>query len=110
MHIQKFFVIFAFNENLINTAVVYLSKVPGVGAKLEGPIRELLAQQKEKLHRKSDDAGTSGDGNVLSWIFEKFVILMVIYFVLSIVNSLAQSYHKRIHKKHAAKEEAEKID
>ena len=37
--------------------------------------------------------------NVISWIFEKFVLAMVVYFLVSIANSLAQSYHKRINKK-----------
>ena len=36
---------------------------------------------------------------VLGFIFEKLVIAMILYFLLSIVNSLAQSYHKRLHKK-----------
>ena len=31
----------------------------------------------------------------LSWVFEKVVLVMVVYFVISIVNSMAQSYHKR---------------
>ena len=35
----------------------------------------------------------------LSWIFEKLVLLMVAYFVLSIINSMAQSYHKRLSKR-----------
>ena len=35
------------------------------------------------------------EGNILGWIFEKVVIVMVAYFVLSIINSMAQSYHKR---------------
>jgi len=30
----------------------------------------------------------------LSWLFEKVVIVMVVYFVISIVHSMAQSYHK----------------
>ena len=100
MHIQKFFVILAFNETLINTAVEYLSQVPGVGPRLEKPFKELMAKQKERLHRKAEDgaAGEAG-GNVLSWVFEKFVVMMILYFVLSIVNSFAQSYHKRINKK-----------
>ena len=36
------------------------------------------------------------DGNLLSAIFEKIVIAMVLYFILSIVNSMAQRYHKRL--------------
>ena len=35
-------------------------------------------------------------GNILGYVFEKLVTIMIIYFVLSIVNSLAQSYAKRI--------------
>ena len=39
------------------------------------------------------------DTGVLGWIFEKFVVGMILYFVVSIINSLAQSYHKRLHSK-----------
>ena len=34
--------------------------------------------------------------NWLSWMFEKLVVVMVCYFILSIINSMAQSYAKRI--------------
>lgn len=37
--------------------------------------------------------------NWLSWAFEKLVIVMVIYFVLSIIHSMAQSYAKRVQQK-----------
>ena len=33
----------------------------------------------------------------LQFLFEKLVIAMVIYFVVSIVNSLAQNYHRRLY-------------
>lgn len=33
---------------------------------------------------------------MLSWIFEKVVMLMVAYFIMSIINSMAQSYHRRV--------------
>ena len=56
MHIQKFFVILAFNENLINVAVGYLSRLPVVGPHVEAPIRAFLAQQKEKFHRGGSKA------------------------------------------------------
>ena len=36
------------------------------------------------------------ESNLLSWIFEKVVIVMVAYFLLSILNSMAQKYHKRL--------------
>jgi len=31
----------------------------------------------------------------LSWLYEKVVVIMIAYFVISIINSMAQSYHKR---------------
>lgn len=37
--------------------------------------------------------------NWLSWMFEKLVIVMVCYFILSIINSMAQSYAKRLQQK-----------
>lgn len=97
MHIQKMFVIIAFNEDMVASAVHKIKYVPYIGKYLQAPFKEFLVKQKAKLHRK---AGTSmpSEGSWLSWVFEKFVIAMIVYFVLSIVNSLAQSYHKRIHK------------
>merc|ERR1712001_633923 len=106
MHIQKVFIILAFNETLIETVVSSLNKIPGIGSKLEGPFKELLAKQKAKLHRKAG-ASEAVDTGVLGWIFEKFVVAMILYFVVSIVNSLAQSYHKRLHsrkKKNSSKQ------
>lgn len=32
----------------------------------------------------------------LSWLFEKVVMVMVVYFVISIIHSMAQSYHKQL--------------
>ncbi len=59
MHIQKFFVILAFNESLINHAVSHVADVPIVGKNLQGPFKAFLAQQKEKLHRRSEDLATA---------------------------------------------------
>ena len=102
MHIQKIFIIMAFNETLIEAVVANLVKIPVLGGKIEGPFKEFLAKQKTKLHRKSGVPEASDPG-LLGWIFEKFVIAMILYFVLSIVNSLAQSYHKRLHSKNKKK-------
>lgn len=98
MHIQKLFVIIAFNETLIELALEWLSIVPVIGAKLQEPFKAFLDNQKSKLHRHTGSS-TPESGSILSSLFEKFVLVMVLYFVISIVNSLAQSYHKRIHQK-----------
>merc|ERR1711862_575438 len=94
MHIQKIFVIFAFNQHLLETSISFLVQIPVLGPKLEAPVRNLLAKQKEKLHSGGSDQG----GSIISSIFEKFVLVMVAYFVVSIINSLAQSYEKRLAK------------
>ncbi|KAL3271272.1 hypothetical protein HHI36_021763 [Cryptolaemus montrouzieri] len=103
MHIQKMFVIIAFNETLITTALSWLEVVPLVGGKLQGPFKSFLDGQKQKLHKR-DGVPTATDGkNLLGSIFEIFVLVMVLYFIVSIVNSFAQSYHKRISKKKSSK-------
>ncbi|XP_076065442.1 transport and Golgi organization 5 isoform X2 [Oratosquilla oratoria] len=99
MHIQKLFVIIAFNETLLAKAVGLLAFVPLIGNKLEQPFRTFLEKQKQKFHRKPGVGDTAQDhGNVLAWIFEKLILAMVAYFVISIITSFAQNYHKRIHK------------
>ncbi|XP_030764304.1 vacuole membrane protein 1 isoform X2 [Sitophilus oryzae] len=100
MHIQKLFVIIAFNETLIETAINYLVLVPVIGKKLQEPFKGFLDGQKIKLHKKANKkVSPGGGGNILGAVFEKFVLVMILYFVISIVNSFAQSYHKRIHRK-----------
>jgi len=94
MHIQKIFVILAFNQQLVETSISFLVQIPVLGHRLEGPVRNILAKQKEKLHGGASEQG----GSILSSIFEKFVLIMVTYFVVSIINSLAQSYEKRLAK------------
>lgn len=93
-HLQQVTVIIAFSENLVNTLVTGLAKVPVIGHHLQEPIEQLLKTQKAKLHSKGGKE-TSEGGSVLASLFEKLVLIMVIYFVVSIVNSLAQSYHQR---------------
>jgi len=96
MHIQKVFVVLAFNQQLFDAALSLLVAIPIIGPKLEAPVRNLLIKQKEKLH----GGGSSSDqgGSIISSIFEKFVLAMVAYFIVSIVNSLAQNYEKRLAK------------
>uniref|UniRef100_A0A2P2I0M1 Vacuole membrane protein 1-like n=1 Tax=Hirondellea gigas TaxID=1518452 RepID=A0A2P2I0M1_9CRUS len=100
MHIQKLFVIIAFNESLLSSALDLLGSVPLLGQTLHHPFKKFLTSQQTKLKRKPGVAGAEIKvrGNILSWVFEKFILLMVAYFIVSIVNSLAQSYHKRISK------------
>lgn len=108
MHIQKMFVIIAFNETLLARAVGLLAFVPAIGSKLEQPFKTFLEKQKQKFHRKPGTGPATQDNkNILAWIFEKLILLMICYFLVSIVNSFAQSYHKRIHKSEREKKVAQ---
>lgn len=101
MHLQKVVVIVAFNELLLEKAVDLMALIPVVGRKMQEPFKAFLQNQKEKLHRGKT---MKHKGNLLQKVFEVFVIGMILYFILSIVNSLAQSWHKRIHKKTSKKQ------
>ena len=46
MHIQKIFVILAFNNQLLETLISLIVQIPGVGARLEDPVRKLLGKSK----------------------------------------------------------------
>ncbi|TNN64713.1 Vacuole membrane protein 1 [Liparis tanakae] len=68
--------------------------VPLLGAALQKPFREYLEAQKAKLHHLAGE-GIPTEESWLPWLFEKVVVIMVCFFVCSIVNSMAQSYGKR---------------
>uniref|UniRef100_A0A8D0TV48 Vacuole membrane protein 1 n=3 Tax=Sus scrofa TaxID=9823 RepID=A0A8D0TV48_PIG len=95
MHIQKIFVIITFSKHIVEQMVAFIGAVPGIGPSLQKPFQEYLEAQRQKLHHKSE-MGTLQGENWLSWLFEKLVVVMVCYFILSIINSMAQSYAKRI--------------
>jgi len=68
--------------------------------------QDLLNQQKEKFHAHLN--GTSGGGTAISKqsllqvAFELVFVLMVAYFLVSLINSLAQSYDRRVYQREKA--------
>ncbi|XP_072503002.1 vacuole membrane protein 1 isoform X3 [Notamacropus eugenii] len=95
MHIQKLFVIITFSKHIVDQMVALIGSVPSLGPSLQKLFQEYLEAQRQKLHHKTEEGVPQGE-NWLSWIFENVVIVMVCYFILSIINSMAQSYVKRI--------------
>ncbi|EMP37729.1 Vacuole membrane protein 1 [Chelonia mydas] len=81
-----------FGATLIGKAIIKMH------IQAKKPFQEYLEAQRIKLHHKSDNGVPQGE-NWLSWMFEKLVIVMVCYFILSIINSMAQSYAKRLQQK-----------
>ncbi|RWS29862.1 vacuole membrane protein 1-like protein [Leptotrombidium deliense] len=109
MHIQKLFVIIAFNEHHVETFVDWIRKIPYIGKYVNEPFREFLFKQKASLHRK---AGTPPikEPSWLAVIFEKVVLLMIAYFIYSIVNSMAQNYLERMQKSHTGTKRKKAVD
>uniref|UniRef100_A0A8D2ZS20 Vacuole membrane protein 1 n=1 Tax=Scophthalmus maximus TaxID=52904 RepID=A0A8D2ZS20_SCOMX len=102
MHIQKLFVIITFSKHIVEQMVSLIGSVPRVGPALQKPFSQYLEAQRTKLHHAGGSA--PADENWLSWVFEKVVLLMVCYFVISIVNSMAQSYVKRLQQQRHSEE------
>ncbi|XP_024939607.1 vacuole membrane protein 1 isoform X2 [Cephus cinctus] len=91
MHIQQLAVIIAFNEELLDKFISLLAVIPIVGSKFQAPLKKYLVEQKQKLHDKSSTEGTA----TISWLFDKFVMIMVCYFLVTIIHALARNHHRR---------------
>uniref|UniRef100_A0A674N5N6 Vacuole membrane protein 1 n=1 Tax=Takifugu rubripes TaxID=31033 RepID=A0A674N5N6_TAKRU len=65
-----------------------------LGAALQKPYREYWEAQKAKPHHHTGE-GTPTEESWLSWPVERVVVIMVCFFVCSIVSSMAQSCVKR---------------
>ena len=98
MHIQKMFVIFLFSQHHLDSLFDLLAGIPKVGDKIQPLFQEWLNKEKQKLHRDGSSSfnPTQSSESILSWVLNKIVLLMVGFFVLSIVNSLAQRRYKRL--------------
>lgn len=96
MHIQKLFIIFLFSKQYVDIFLSALQSVPLFGVKLHGPLVTFFDKQRSKLHSGSSDDG----GNPIGQVFEVFIVVMVSYFIVTIVNSLAQQRVAR-HQKEA---------
>lgn len=95
MHIQKMFIIFVFSERHVERVIKLIKTIPCFGSSLQVPFKEYLQKQKTKLHH-AKGSSVPAESSLLSWIFEKVVMVMVAYFIMSIINSMAQSYHRRL--------------
>uniref|UniRef100_A0A3Q3IED6 Uncharacterized protein n=1 Tax=Monopterus albus TaxID=43700 RepID=A0A3Q3IED6_MONAL len=92
MYILKLFVILTFSTHTVEQMVSLNRAVPLLGAALQKPFREYLEAQEAKLHHGAGEGIPTEKW--LSWLFEKVVVMMVCFFVCSIVNAMAPSYAK----------------
>jgi len=113
MHIQKLFVILAFSEHHVDKCVQALENVPKVGSYLQRPFKELLNQQKIKFHSringKDDNISGATHQSLLQVGYEFLFVIMVGYFLVSLVNSLAQNYDRRQYLKNKLQQHNSKV-
>jgi len=95
MHIQQSFVILCFSKSYVEAVLSLLGSVPYIGSIIKAPFQKAVQAQKDKLHQTGSSQATQST-NILGFIFEKLVTIMILYFILSIVNSMAQAYAKRL--------------
>ena len=105
MHIQLIFVIFLFSQHHLDNLFALVARMPYVGEKMQALFQEWLNGEKTKLHRAKSGANTSTDiaapaESILSWVLGKIVLVMIVFFVVSIINSLAQRRYKRVNSAH----------
>merc|ERR1712110_1233126 len=90
MHIQMVFIIFLFSKHHIEKVVSFLPD------NVQNSFMEFLDKQSAKFHNPEEAAKEQdGNQNIVKQGFELFVLCMVAYFVVSIVNSMAQSQLKK---------------
>lgn len=96
MHIQKMFVIFLFSEHHLASLFDLIATLPYIGDKIQPLFIEWLSKEKSKLHQSNAANHVEPSESILSWALNKIVLLMVLFFVVSIINSLAQRRYKRL--------------
>lgn len=96
MHIQMLFVILIFTKHHLEAMVSLVASIPYLGPIIHSPFNEYMEKQKLKLHSRGEEGGSGGSGSMISALYEKLVILMIGYFVLSIVNSMAQQKFREV--------------
>jgi membrane protein YqaA with SNARE-associated domain len=94
MHIQKLFVIIAFSKDHVEWAIDLLSYIPYIGRHLQKPFSSYLENQKMKLHTKSGSHPPQST-SFLQKVFSQVLLLMIAYFIVSIIHSMAQTFAKR---------------
>lgn len=94
MLIQTIVVIIAFNNNNVDYIVNLSSMIPKIGQYIHQPLRELFMKQRANLHREASHAPR--ETSWLAWAFEKFVIAIIVFYVVSIINTMAQNYSDRM--------------
>lgn len=86
VHLQMFFVIFLFSHHHVENV---LNLVESSFPFLKHSLSEMLQKQKKLLHTPEV---TEGQKPIIAQIWDVFILLMILFFAVSIINSLANQY------------------
>ncbi|KAH8261620.1 hypothetical protein KR044_012344, partial [Drosophila immigrans] len=94
-NIQQLIVVIAFSEDLVAVLIKSLGRVPWIGPKLQAPMQKVLTTTKLRMHHKLKGDSSAGLG-IVAHAIQLFALLIVSYFVVSLLNALAQKHCQRM--------------
>eukprot|EP00825_Cyclidium_porcatum_P001270 TRINITY_DN1057_c0_g1_i1.p1 TRINITY_DN1057_c0_g1~~TRINITY_DN1057_c0_g1_i1.p1 ORF type:complete len:226 (+),score=37.68 TRINITY_DN1057_c0_g1_i1:572-1249(+) len=98
VHIQMLFVIFVFSQRYVEQ---FLQFVERIIPSLKNALSEQLEKQKQMLHSPKISPENQP---IIQRLWNYFILLMILYFLMSIINSLVQGYLNKKKKEMEAKD------
>lgn len=103
--LQQLVVVIAFSEELVNALISSLGKIPWLGPKLQSPIQDVFTATKLRMHRKvKEDSFTAL--SLAAYGFQLLALVIVVFFVVTVIDALAQKHCKRLQERKKEKREA----
>lgn len=101
LHLQVLMVILVFTKEHLLQLEGAVASIPLIGPLLHKPFVHYMDTQRAKLHSGSSPA--AHDSTLFGVLFKALIIVMISYFIVSIINSLAQQRFRAEEKKQAEK-------
>ncbi|KAL5265775.1 hypothetical protein ACHWQZ_G006474 [Mnemiopsis leidyi] len=95
VHLQMLCVVILFTADNVKMCEENIAKIPLIGSALHGPFTEYMEQQRITLHGSSADH-IKHSPTVISVVFNVFVALMLLFFLVSIIHGLAHQKFRSI--------------
>lgn len=93
MSLQTVFIIILFSEHHVEQVIDWIKSVPYLGQFFQRPLKDWFKEQKNRMHGQMPI--NTAERSIVSKFFDYFVMIMIGYFLVSIINSLAQKYYQR---------------
>ncbi|ALC43840.1 CG32087 [Drosophila busckii] len=107
--LQQLIVVLVFSEHLVNLLVELTGQVPWMGASLQKSMQQLLTSSRQRMHHQQEQ----NSFNILALIalmFELIALMIVCYFMVSLVNALAQKHARRLQQQQSLEVETQAGD